>query len=78
MAMAMSVRQIRKKLTEDLVVSVEDAGTALGLGRTSAYAAAKSGAIPAIKVGGKLIVPTAPLRALLGLNPAGGGATEAD
>lgn len=41
---------------------IKDAGRALGLSPSSSYAAAKSGQIHAIKIGGKLIVPTAWLR----------------
>jgi hypothetical protein len=41
------------------------AASALGLGRTAAYAAAKRGEIPTIRVGGRLVVPTAALRRML-------------
>lgn len=49
------------------ILSVEDAGALLGLGRSSAYAAAKKGEIPTIQFGKKRVVPTAKLRQLLGL-----------
>lgn len=43
------------------------AGRACGIGRNSAYKAAERGEIPTNKFGGKLTVPTAPLRRLLGI-----------
>jgi len=57
---------IRKQL-DRLTVPIEVAGRALGIGRSSAYAAARNGSIPAIRIGGKIVVPTAPLRRMLGL-----------
>jgi excisionase family DNA binding protein len=48
-------------------MSVEEAGRLLGISRTSAYNAAKTGDIPTIRIGGRLLVPTARLRDLLGI-----------
>ena len=48
-------------------LSVPEAGRILGIGRSAAYEAVKSGDIPAIKVGRSVRVPTARLLALLGL-----------
>ncbi len=45
------------------------AGQALGLGRSATYAAAGRGEIPTIRVGGRILVPTAALRKLLHLDP---------
>jgi excisionase family DNA binding protein len=44
------------------VLSVEEAGRILGLGRSAAYDAAKRGDIPTIRFGRRLMVPTAGLR----------------
>lgn len=53
-------------------MSIEDAGRLLGISRTAAYNAAKSGDIPILPIGGRKLVPTALLRELLGLsNPPG-------
>lgn len=54
---------------EDLppTIGVEAAGELLGLCRTSAYRAAQRGEIPTIRLNGRLHVPTARLRALLGM-----------
>jgi hypothetical protein len=49
-------------------ISVPEAGKLFfGLARQAAYDAAKSGDIFAIKVGGRLVVPVAPLAEKLGL-----------
>jgi hypothetical protein len=59
---------IRKAITDDLTVSVDVAGAALGLkSKTARYAAIKAGAIPSIRIGGRITVPTAPLRKMLGI-----------
>jgi hypothetical protein len=62
--------QIRKMLCEELTVSVEVAGKAFNLSRNPAYDACKSGQIPSFRIGKKIVVPTAPLRKMLGLEAA--------
>ena len=47
-------------------IGVEEAGELLGLCRSSAYRAVQRGEIPAIRLNGRLHVPTARLRTLLG------------
>jgi hypothetical protein len=49
-------------------MSVPAAGKALGLSRSSAYAAAQRGEIPTIAIGSRFVVPTAALRRLVGLD----------
>lgn len=61
---------VRKQITEELTVPVEVAGAALGLSRGSAYEGCKSGEIPSIRIGKRIVVPTAPLRRILGLEAA--------
>ena len=61
--------EVRKAVVERLTVSVEVAAKAFGLGRNSGYAAVKSGEIPSLRVGGRICVPTAPLRKMLGIEP---------
>ena len=46
-----------------------DAGQILGLSRQSTYGAAKRGEIPTVRLGRRLVVPTARLRQMLGLSP---------
>lgn len=53
------------------VLTVERAGELLGLARSSAYRAAARGELPTVRFGRRLVVPTAKLLALLGLEPAG-------
>lgn len=50
-------------------LSVEQAGQLLGMGRVAAYAAANRGDFPVLRIGKRLIVPTAKLLAMLGLAP---------
>ena len=50
-------------------ISVPDAGKLFfGLARNAAYEAARKGDISTIKVGGRIVVPVAPLAAKLGLH----------
>jgi excisionase family DNA binding protein len=51
-------------------VSVDLAANVLGIGRNAAYRAVKLGDIPSVKIGGRILVPTAALRNLLGLEGA--------
>jgi excisionase family DNA binding protein len=50
-------------------LTVEEAAKVLGIGRNTAYEAAKSGDLPTVRVGGRLLVPRARLLALLGELP---------
>jgi excisionase family DNA binding protein len=52
-----------------LTVWPEAAGW-LGLSKSGAYAAASSGALPTIRIGRRLLVPTAALRRMLQLDQA--------
>ena len=45
-----------------------DAGRALGLSRSATYQAAQRGDLPTIRIGGRLLVPTAALRRLLSMD----------
>jgi excisionase family DNA binding protein len=47
-------------------IGVEEAGELLGLCRSSAYRAVQRGEIPTIRLNGRLHVPTARLRTMLG------------
>ena len=46
-------------------LSVPEAGQELGIGRNQAYNAARSGEIPTIRIGGRLLVPRAAFERLL-------------
>jgi excisionase family DNA binding protein len=48
-------------------VTIEQAGRMLGISRRSAYRAAARGDLPTLRVGRRLIVPTARLLHLLGM-----------
>jgi excisionase family DNA binding protein len=49
-------------------MTIEDASRILGISRTAAYTAAKTGDIPTIKIGRRTLVPTARLREMLGID----------
>ncbi len=53
-----------------LTLTVPEAGRILGLGRNASYEAARTGAIPVLRIGGKLLVPRPALERMLGLEPA--------
>ncbi len=50
-------------------ITVEQAGALLGISRRSAYRAAAVGDIPTIRVGRRILVPTAMLYRMLGIRP---------
>lgn len=47
-------------------VSIEEARQLLGIGRTLAYAAARRGELPALRIGRRVVVPVAAIERLLG------------
>ena len=51
---------------ERLAYSVKEAAELLGIGRTHAYALAKSGDLPTVKLGGRVVVPAEALRRMFG------------
>jgi excisionase family DNA binding protein len=51
-------------------MTVEDAGRLLGISRRAAYRAAAAGHLPVIRLGRRLLVPTARLHQMLGIKPA--------
>lgn len=53
---------------ERLTVTIEEAARLLGISRSGAYAAARTGALPAVRIGRRYLVPTALLAALVGLD----------
>jgi excisionase family DNA binding protein len=46
-------------------ISIEEAGLALGIGRSSAYSYAKTGALPVVKIGKRLRIHKAKFEQLL-------------
>jgi excisionase family DNA binding protein len=53
-----------------LVYTITEAARVLGLSRNGAYAAAKRGDIPTIRLGRRLLVPMGPLHKLVGAGDA--------
>ena len=59
----------RKAMAQDktrLTYTVAEAAALLGISRGSGYEAAKSGQLPVLKIGGRLLVPKAALDRMLG------------
>ena len=50
---------------ETPTLTVEEAGRLLGIGRSLAYAAARDGSLPTIRLGKRILVPTAALLRML-------------
>lgn len=57
--------------TDQPTMTVEEAGNLLGISRSTAYEAVRSGDIPSIRLGRRLLVPTAAVRRMLLLDSAG-------
>jgi excisionase family DNA binding protein len=60
---------------ERMTVTVEEAAQLLGIGRSTAYIAVRTGELPRIRLGRRLLVPRAQIDRMLGLNderPEGG------
>ena len=60
------------------VLTIDEAAGILRIGRTAAYAAARTGELPAVRIGRRLLVPRLALEQLLGVTDAsknGGGGT---
>ena len=51
--------------TNRTTLTVTEAASLLGIGRSAAYDAVHAGQIPSLRIGKRLIVPVAALRALL-------------
>lgn len=62
------LQEATEVLRSRTTVSVEEAAAILGLGRSTAYNAARAGELHAIKVQGRWLVPTAKLLRILGLD----------
>lgn len=62
------MRPVPKAEDEPTVPLWPDVAGWLGIGRSSAYQAAQRGEIPTIRIGSKLVVPTAALRRMLQLD----------
>jgi excisionase family DNA binding protein len=61
---ASSISSIAGRVT----ITVPEAGDLLGVGRTAAYDAVARGELPALRIGRRILVPVAPLLAMLGVD----------
>ena len=63
-----SAEKVLASLRGRATCSIEDAARLLGVGRSTAYAAARDGSLPSLRIAGRLLVPTAKLAAMLGID----------
>ncbi|KXO88783.1 hypothetical protein AXK56_10525 [Tsukamurella pulmonis] len=70
----MTTTQTNPSTTSDIdelrsraAISIPRAGEILGISRANAYSLADRGELPSIALGGRRLVPTAALRAMLGV-----------
>ncbi len=61
---------IPEELRDRLTTDIPTAAKVLGIGRNQAYAAAKEGTIPTLRIGSRLVVPVAALLKMLGVDTA--------
>jgi excisionase family DNA binding protein len=54
-------------------LTIAEAASVLGIGRNSAYAAARQGQLPTVRMGKRLLVPIARLEKMLGGGTGNGG-----
>ena len=60
--MTQNTRTVLKTAEEKLTYSVPEAAEMLGIGRSAAYQAIRSGQIPSVKIGKRIIVPKVALQ----------------
>jgi hypothetical protein len=58
-------KKLKRLLIEEVSIPVEVAGQALGIRRSAAYAAVRSGELPHIRIGKRISIPTAVIRRML-------------
>ena len=57
------------KATEQPTTRVDEAAHVLGISRSAAYEGVRRGEIPSIRIGHRIVIPTAALRRMLELDP---------
>jgi hypothetical protein len=60
-------QEVLRRLRGQATCSVADASIVLGIGRSTAYAAARDGSLPTLTISHRRLVSTAKLRSMLGL-----------
>lgn len=59
-----------------MTLSVEEAARVLGIGRGLAYELARTGRIPVVRLGRRMVVPRVQLKAMLAAGASGGASAE--
>lgn len=62
----LSEAQAHEPLLPHPTCSIEEAASLLGIGRSTAYTAARDGSLPTLRISRRLLVPTAKLLEMLG------------
>jgi len=57
------------EISRRLTMTVPEAGEILGLGRTAAYEAARTGQLPTLRIGHRLLVPLGAMEKMLSVRP---------
>ena len=58
-------RHVAEKLMESATLSVEETAKVVGIGRNSAYEGVRTGEIPSIRIGKRILVPRIALERIL-------------
>lgn len=66
--MAMEAEDAMRRVSTEPTVSVDEAARLLGIGRSTVYAAVKSGEVPSIRVRTRVRIPSNWMRRELGLD----------
>jgi predicted DNA-binding transcriptional regulator AlpA len=61
------MKRTHSEVLEKPTCTVEEFRKLMGLSKNPAYDAIKRGDVPSIRIGGRIVIPTAPLRQLLGI-----------
>jgi hypothetical protein len=62
------IKESVRRLLSEPTITVQEAGLIFGLSRNAAYEAAKRKDFQTIRMGKKIVVPTAPIRRQLGID----------
>ena len=65
----MSRAQTLSDVVGRATITVQEAGTILGIGRSAAYAAVSRGEIPSLRLCGRILIPVPQLLRLVGYDP---------
>nr|CUV20553.1 protein of unknown function [Ralstonia solanacearum] len=62
---ALNIDQIRRAADDRLALTVDEAAACLGISRPTAYEGVRTGQIPSVRIGRRILVPRAALEQML-------------